>query len=251
MQVPLFARCRKMRVGLIAVDGHSGFPNLALMRISAWHRRQGDIVEWWNGFEQYDRVYMSKVFTFTPDFDTAVTAGEIITGGTGYKDYGSLPPEIEACPPDYTLYPKWKQAIIHLHPNDTAEFVFTNTKKPSLRLIKTSADGTPLDGVTFKITKIEDASHSIDRTTANGGEILVDDLDPGVYSVVETATLPDHILDKTEYHVELTPGKTSEIRLKNDKRPTLVIYKRDKDTGDPVPGVTFTLRGADGPTITT
>ena len=65
------------------------------------------------------------------------------------------------------------QRIIHLHPNDTAEFVFTNTKKPSLRLIKTSADGTPLDGVTFKIAPIEDASHSIDRTTANGGEILV------------------------------------------------------------------------------
>ena len=100
-----------MRIGLIAVDGRGGFPNLALMRLSTWHKRQGDAVDWWNGFERYDRVYMSKVFTFTPDFDTAINAEEIITGGTGYKDFGNLPPEIEACPPDYTLYPQWKSAI--------------------------------------------------------------------------------------------------------------------------------------------
>ena len=143
------------------------------------------------------------------------------------------------------------QRIIHLRANDTAEFVFTNTKKPGLRLIKTSADGTPLDGVTFRIAKIEDGSRYLDRTTQNGGEILVEDLEPGMYSVQEIATLPDHILDETEHHVELFPGRTSEIRLKNDKRPTLIISKTDKDTGAPVPGVTFTLRGADGPTITT
>lgn len=100
-----------MRIGLIAVDGHSGFPNLALMRLSTWHKQRGDTVEWWNGFVRYDRVYMSKVFTFTPDLDAAVNAGEIITGGTGYKDYGRLPSEVEACPPDYTLYPQWKPAV--------------------------------------------------------------------------------------------------------------------------------------------
>ena len=54
---------------------------------------------------------MSKVFTFTPDFDTAINADEIITGGTGYKDFGNLPPEVEASSPDYTLYPQWKPAI--------------------------------------------------------------------------------------------------------------------------------------------
>ena len=100
-----------MRIGLIAVDGWSGFPNLALMRLSAWHKQNGDVAEWWNGFTHYDRVYMSKVFTYTPDFDTVIDADEIITGGTGYKDFGSLPPEVEACPPDYTLYPGWKPAI--------------------------------------------------------------------------------------------------------------------------------------------
>lgn len=61
-----------MRIGLIDVDGHKGHPNLALMRLSAYHKNQGHTVDWWNGFEHYDRVYMSKVFTFTPDFDTVI-----------------------------------------------------------------------------------------------------------------------------------------------------------------------------------
>lgn len=99
-----------MKIGLIDVDGHN-FPNLALMRLSAWHKAQGDEVEWWNGFVHYDRVYMSKVFTFTPDVDTVVDADEIVKGGTGYKDYGTLPPEVEGAFPDYSIYPNFKQAI--------------------------------------------------------------------------------------------------------------------------------------------
>lgn len=100
-----------MKIGLIDVDGHNGHPNLALMRLSAWHKANGDLVEWWNGFKHYDRVYMSKVFTFSPDMNTVVDADEVITGGTGYKDYGSLPPAIEATPPDYSIYPNFKAAI--------------------------------------------------------------------------------------------------------------------------------------------
>lgn len=100
-----------MKIGIIDVDGHNGFPNLAMMRISAWHKAHGDSVEWWNGFIHYDRVYMSKVFTFSPDVDAVINADEIIRGGTGYKDYGSLPPEIEATAPDYSIYPKCDYAI--------------------------------------------------------------------------------------------------------------------------------------------
>lgn len=99
------------KIGLIDVDGHNGFPNLALMRLSAWHKAQGDSVEWWNGFLHYDRVYMSKVFTFSPGIDTVINADEIIQGGTGYKNYGSLPPEIEATAPDYSIYPGVDYAI--------------------------------------------------------------------------------------------------------------------------------------------
>lgn len=100
-----------MKIGLIDVDGHNGHPNLALMRLSAYHKTQGDSVDWWNGFEHYDRVYMSKVFTFSPDFDTVINAAEIVKGGTGYKDYGSLPPAVEATAPDYSIYPHFKSAI--------------------------------------------------------------------------------------------------------------------------------------------
>ena len=100
-----------MKIALVAVDGHNGFPNLALMRLSAWHKAQGDAVEWWNGFTHYDRAYLSKVFTFTPDFEYTIDADEIITGGTGYKDYSSLPPDVEATPPDYSIYPSYKRAI--------------------------------------------------------------------------------------------------------------------------------------------
>ncbi|MCI9166462.1 MAG: hypothetical protein HFF64_10765 [Oscillospiraceae bacterium] len=172
---------------------------------------------------------------------------EFITDSRGEIDLSKLPTgsyvvtELEC--PGYVV--DNAQRIIHLRANDTAEFVFTNTKKPSFRLIKRSADGTPLDGVTFKIAPIEDASHSIDRTTANGGEIFVEDLEPGIYSVVETATLPDHILDTTEYHVELSPGKTAELRLSNNKRPYLTIAKVEQGSNKPIPNTTFTVEGID------
>ena len=101
-----------MKVGLIDVDGHN-FPNLPLMKLSAHHKRKGDAVEWYNPLlawkYPYDKVYMSKVFTFTPDYLHPVNASEIIRGGTGYyyPDGGQpLPPEIEHVYPDYSLYPE-------------------------------------------------------------------------------------------------------------------------------------------------
>lgn len=97
-----------MRVGLIDVDGHN-FPNLSLMKISAWHKAKGDEVEWWWGFSEYDRVYMSKVFdeTYTPDHFEPCNAAEIIKGGTGYGLENKLPDEIEHTYPDYGLYPQY------------------------------------------------------------------------------------------------------------------------------------------------
>jgi hypothetical protein len=72
-----------MRIGLIDVDGHN-FPNLALMKISARHKKQGHNVDWCNRLEQYDRVYKAKVFDFTTDNNTIIQADEVISGGTGY-----------------------------------------------------------------------------------------------------------------------------------------------------------------------
>lgn len=107
------------KVGLIDVDGHH-YPNLALMKISAYHKARGDSVEWYDPMfsGHCDKVYMSKVFSFTPDFEYPIDADEIEQGGTGYcislvngvevydqsKDK-QLPDEIEHIYPDYSLYP--------------------------------------------------------------------------------------------------------------------------------------------------
>lgn len=99
-----------MNIGLIDVDQYNKvpkFPNIALMKISAWHKAQGHNVDWWLGIEHYDRVYMSKVFdeTYTQDIPYCINADEIIRGGTGYGLDNKLPDEIEHIYPDYSIYP--------------------------------------------------------------------------------------------------------------------------------------------------
>ena len=141
------------------------------------------------------------------------------------------------------------QRIIHLDGGDQAQFVFTNSKLPSLHLYKESADGTPLGGVTYRLSKIEDGSRYLDRITSSTGEITWEGLEPGVYSLQEVTTVSDHILDPTEYHVQLFPGKDATICLQNDKRPNLTIWKHDADTGAPVPGTVFLVKGADGHSV--
>lgn len=97
-----------MKIGLIDVDGHN-FPNLALMKISAWHKAQGDTVEWWFGdMEYYDIVYMSKVFdsTYSANVQEPQNVGLLIKGGTGYGLDNQLPSAVEHVMPDYSLYPE-------------------------------------------------------------------------------------------------------------------------------------------------
>ncbi len=139
--------------------------------------------------------------------------------------------------------------VVQVNPDENANFVFTNTPKPALRLIKTSSDGTRLGGVHFRIARIEDGTHYLDRITDDNGEINISNLEPGVYSVKETYTVSDHILDLQEYHVELFPGQTSTITLENQKRPNLIVYKKDADTGKPIPDTIFTVRAADGHSV--
>lgn len=133
-----------MKIGLIDVDGHN-FPNLALMKLSAWHKSRGDTVEWWWGFDHYDRVYMSRVFddTYSKDIPEPLNADEIIKGGTGYvlrdregvlkinrgngwevapanglrfgnTEYSELLPyEVEHIFPDYSLYPALTNGTVY------------------------------------------------------------------------------------------------------------------------------------------
>ena len=97
-----------MNIGLHDSDA-TGFPNLALMKLSAWHKAHGDSVEWWNPLLPYDRVYSSKVFTFTPE--NPYLPENTVRGGTGYGIMDELPPEIDAMFPDYSIYPKCDHAI--------------------------------------------------------------------------------------------------------------------------------------------
>lgn len=117
-----------MKIGLIDVDGHN-FPNLPLMKLSAWHKQRGDSVEMYSALftGHCDIVYMSKVFSFTPDYQYYIDADQIIKGGSGYaietetlydgistirrevyraENDTRLPPEIEHIYPDYDLYPE-------------------------------------------------------------------------------------------------------------------------------------------------
>ena len=94
-----------MKIALLDVDGHN-FPNLALMKLARWHKAHGDSVEMYDPlFSSYDRLYMSKVFTHTPDYDFAVNnVKEIIKGGTGYDASIKLPYEIDHTQHDYSIY---------------------------------------------------------------------------------------------------------------------------------------------------
>ena len=85
------------------------FPNLALMKISAYHKAKGDNVEWWFPFKKYDKVYSSKVFSFTPE--NQYLPPDTIKGGTGYGLFNELPHEIDNCNPDYSIYPNCDYAI--------------------------------------------------------------------------------------------------------------------------------------------
>lgn len=107
-----------MRIGLIDVDGHN-FPNIPLMKISAYHKSQGDSVEWYEPLfsGHMDKVYMSKVFSFTPNYSYYIDADEVVKGGSGYcisivdgkeefdkNKHFDLPEEIEHIYPDYSIY---------------------------------------------------------------------------------------------------------------------------------------------------
>ena len=91
-----------MNIGLLAVD--STYPNLALMKISAYHKVRGDSVEWYNSLCCYDKVYMAKIFSFSRDYEYYVNADQIEKGGTGYDIKKVLPIEIDRIVPDYDLY---------------------------------------------------------------------------------------------------------------------------------------------------
>lgn len=180
---------------------------------------------------------------------------EYVTDENGEIDLTDLEPgaykvtELEA-PDGYLIDDATR--VIQINGNENAQFVFTNTRMPSFRLVKLdSFTGEGLAGATFRIAKIEDGTHYLDRVTDTNGQINISDLEPGVYSVVEMDAPEGYVKDTREYHVELFPGQTSELVVSNDRMPNLEILKTDAITGKPVAGVTFTVKRVDSSTLTT
>lgn len=180
---------------------------------------------------------------------------EFVTDVNGEVDLSKLEPgaytvkEVNA--PDGYLIDDGIRTI-QLKADENAQFVFTDTPMPSLTVIKYDPNTADyLAGATFRIAKIEDGSHYLDRVTDTKGRITISGLEPGVYSVQEVAAPTGYVLNSTEYHVELFPGKESELVVINEAKPDLMIVKTDAITGEPVQGVTFTIKMADGQTITT
>ena len=184
-----------MKIGLIDVDGHH-FPNLALMKISAWHKSKGDDVEWWFGFSHYDRVYMSKVFddTYTTDIPEPINADEIVKGGTGYGLDNELPDYIEHIYPDYSLYPTLTE--------DTAYGFLTR--------------GCPR-GCSFCIVAEKEGRRSIKVSDLDEfwrGQKYIKLLDPNILACREHIDLLDQLATSRAY-VDFTQGL--DIRLINKR----------------------------------
>ena len=180
---------------------------------------------------------------------------EYVTDENGEIDLTNLEPgaykvtELEA-PDGYLIDDATR--VIQINGNENAQFVFTNTRMPSFRLVKLdSYTSEGLAGATFRIARIADGTHYLDRVTDTNGEINISDLEPGVYSIIEMDAPEGYVKDTREYHVELFPGQTSELVVSNDRMPNLEILKTDAITGRPVAGVTFTVKRVDSSTLTT
>lgn len=197
-----------MNIGLIDVDGHN-FPNLALMKISAYHKAKRDTVEWCFPLAHYDIVYQSKVFdeTYSPDIDWYPNADEIIKGGTGYGLDNTLPEEIEHIYPDYSLYP---EEMI----NDTAYGFLTR--------------GCPR-GCKFCIVASKEGRRSYKVADLNEfwrGQKRIELLDPNILACREH---PDLLRQLIESKAWVNFNQGLDIRLTNEENISLINQIKVKE----------------------
>lgn len=192
-----------MNIGLIDVD-RTRFPNIALAKIAAYHRSLGDSVEWADPmFGQYDRVYASKVFTFTPDFTEHYDC-EIVRGGTGYDIHSVLPDEIDRLQPDYSIYPgidsktaygfltrgcpnKCKWCIVPLkegnvHPYMDIDEITQSGRRSNVILMDNNVLAS--DYGIAQLEKIADKGYRIDLNQGNSSR-LVDDEIAGLFARIK------------------------------------------------------------------
>lgn len=183
------------RIGLIDVDGGK-FPNLALGKLSAYHKAQGDFVEWaMPMFGEYDRVYASKIFTFTPDF-TDNHDCEVVRGGTGYSLTAVLPSEIDRLQPDYSIYPqvdkktaygfltrgcpnKCRWCIVPIkegsvHPYMDIDEITLGGQRPNVCLMDNNI--LACDYGIEQLVKIADKGYRIDLNQGNSARLVAEDV---------------------------------------------------------------------------
>lgn len=210
-------------------------------------------------------IHISKVDSRTMEPLANVKFRVSLVGGTFSKEYvtdkngeidlialepGAYTVEEITAPNGYLMDDD--KRIIQINAGENARFVFTNTEKPVLSVVKYDAENDSyLAGATFRIAKIEDGSHYLRPCDRHNGRISISDLEPGVYSIKEIAAPSGYVLNDAEYHAELFPGKDSTIVVNNEKKPNLKIVKTDAVTGAPISGVTFTVNKADSSTLTT
>lgn len=190
-------------IGLIDVDGHN-FPNLALMKISAYHKAKGDNVEWCLPFKHYDIVYQSKVFddTYSKDIDYFPMADKIIKGGTGYGLDNNLPYEIEHIYPDYSLYSETNIDI----ENTAYGFLTRGCPRACDFCIVAEKEGR-------KAYKVADLSEFWN------GQKYIKLLDPNILACKQHLNLLQQLVDSKAY-VDFTQGL--DIRLTNDANIDLI-----------------------------
>jgi len=196
-----------MYIGLIDVDSHN-FPNLALMKISAWHKKRGDTVEWAFPLAKYDIVYQSKVFddTYSPDIEWIPQAEKIIKGGTGYGLDNKLPDEIEHIYPDYSLYP-------NLTDNTAYGYLTRGCPRHCDFCIVSDKEG-------FRSIKVADLSEFWN------GQRDIKLLDPNMLSCREHMDLLRQLIDSGAY-VDFTQGL--DIRLTNEENITAINHLKLKE----------------------
>lgn len=200
-----------MKIGLIDVDGHN-YPNIPLMKLSAWHKQNGDSVQWYDALysDRFDIVYKSKVFSFSPDYPYHINADRIIEGGTGYaisvvngrecydksKDI-NLPDEVEHIYPDYGIYPQFK---------DTAYGFLTR--------------GCPRNCSFCHVTKKEGCSHKVaDLNEFWNGQKTIELCDPNVLACAEWGGILEQLI-KSKAKVNFNQGL--DIRFMTEAKADMI-----------------------------
>lgn len=212
-----------MKIGLIDVD-HNNFPNLALMKLSAYHKSIGNQVEWYVPFgDRYDIVYVSKVFSFSKDYDDAINADTIIRGGTGYAIHNvggrevyeriwdggfdlPLPDAVEHIYPDYSIYPMYTE--------DTAYGFLTR--------------GCPR-GCAFCHVAAKEGKHSVkvaDLTEFWNGQKNIVLCDPNILACKDWKDLLRQLIDSKAW-IDFNQGL--DIRMMDEEKAEMIVACKIKE----------------------